>query len=87
MSCNLTFSVSCMGNQLVSKRLIIQFGVFYCYVLHSVRDEGFYLYAVSDENICVLWASEHNISRNMKVIGYSPEDGRKNDQKCRKHSI
>lgn len=66
--------------------MIIQFGGFYCYVLHSVIYEGFCLNAVSDENICVLWASKHNISRNMKVIGYSPEDSRKNDQSCRKHS-
>jgi len=56
-------------------------------MLYPVRGEGFYLNAVSDKNICVLWALGHNISRKVNVTGHSPEDSRKNDQRCRKHSI
>lgn len=51
------------------------------------RLEGFYLNAVSDKNICILWSLGCDISIKTKTVGHSPEDIRKNDPKCIKHSI
>jgi len=76
-----------MSNQLTSGRQIIKDFFLMLYPRFCERLEGFNLKALSDKNMRILWSLQHGISRKTKTIEHSPEDSRKNDQRCRKHSI